>query len=224
MQKILKSSQLFAELDDASLRDIAATALVKKAHAGEMIFNDGEAAHSFYIVASGKVKVFKLSPDGKEQILMLAQPGDTFAEAAMFAGVEYPASAEALETSELVAINRDRFAGLLARSPELALNLIARLAWLLRQMTRLIEGLSLSDVTTRLARYLCALRVEGGDGQSEIHLEEKKGILAAQLGTIPETLSRSFAKLTKDGLIRVDGPRILILNAKRLQELAESGR
>lgn len=222
MHEILKSAQLFSALDDAALRDVAATASMRKVEAGEMILDEGATAHSFYIVASGKVKVFKLSPDGKEQILLLAQPGDTFAEAAMFAGGEYPASAQALDVSELVVINRERFVGLLARNPELALSLIARLAGLLRQMTRLIEGLSLSDVTTRLARYLCALRSGSDDDRTEIHLEEKKGILAAQLGTIPETLSRSFAKLTKDGLIHVDGPRIRILDSKRLQELAES--
>ena len=221
MREILKSSQLFAALDDGALREVEATASRKKVDAGEMILDEGAAAHSFYIVASGKVKVFKMSPDGKEQILLLAQPGDTFAEAAMFAGGEYPASAQALDPSELIVINRERFVGLLSRNPELALNLIARLAGLLRQLTRLIEGLSLSDVTTRLARYLCALCDEADRDGGEIYLEEKKGILAAQLGTIPETLSRSFAKLTKDGLIQVDGARIRLLDTKRLQELAE---
>jgi len=223
MQDILKSSQLFAELDDAAVDAVVAITTRRQANAGEVIFTEGTPAHAFYIVASGKVKIYKLSPEGKEQILLLAQPGDSFAEAAMFTGGEYPASAEALESSGLLAINRARFVALLARNPELALNLIARLAGLLRHMTRLVEGLSLSDVTTRLARYLCALCSETGRGEQQaIHLEEKKNILAAQLGTIPETLSRSFAKLARDGLIRVDGARITILNLRRLQELAES--
>lgn len=223
MRDVLKSSQLFAELDAAAVDAVAAITTRKQTNAGEVIFTEGAPAQTFYIVASGKVKIYKLSPDGKEQILLLAQPGDTFAEAAMFAGGEYPASAEALEPSELLAINRDRFVALLARNPELALNLIARLSGLLRHMTRLVEGLSLSDVTTRLARYLCALCSETGHGEQQaIHLEEKKTVLAAQLGTIPETLSRSFAKLAKDGLIHVDGARITILDPRRLQELAEA--
>jgi CRP-like cAMP-binding protein len=225
MYRRLKTARLFAELDDDALREISAAASPGKAAPGEMIFNDGEPAESFYIVTSGKVKVYKLSPEGKEQILMIAQPGDTFAEAAMFAGGEFPASAEALEPTELIVINRARFAGLLQHRPDVAMNLIARLAGLLRQMTRLIEALSLSDVNTRLARYLTTFRdIDSGRQLTEIHLMEKKTVLASQLGTIPETLSRAFAKLSKDGVIRVDGPNITVVDPKRLEELANPGQ
>jgi CRP-like cAMP-binding protein len=224
LHEVLKSARLFAELDEAALREIAATASRHMAAADEVLFNDGEPARCFYIVASGKVKVFKLSPEGKEQILLIAQPGDTFAEAAMFAGGEYPASAQTLEASELAAVDRGRFVGLLERNPELALNLIARLSGLLRRLTHLIEELSLSDVTTRLAHYLCThLDETGGSHIAGIHLEEKKAVLASQLGTIPETLSRSFARLSREGIIRVDGPNITVLDPQRLEDLADSG-
>jgi CRP/FNR family transcriptional regulator len=190
-----------------------------------MIFMEGEPAQSFFIVGSGKVKVFKLSSEGKEQVLMIAQPGDSFAEAALFSGRKFPASSQSLEESELVVIDRARFVKLLGANPDLAVNLIGRLSELLRLMTRLVEGLSLSDVATRLAQFLCSFRNEAtGDMPPEILLSTKKSLLASQLGTIPETLSRSLAKLTKDGLISVSGPTIRILDPDRLQRLADSGQ
>lgn len=223
MRQILKISELFSQLDDKALDEIASAALTRKAARGEMLFYEGDTAHSFFIVGSGKVKVFKLSPEGKEQILMIAQPGDSVAEAALFAGGAYPASAQSMENSELLAINREKFVALLGRNPDLAVNLIARLSGLLRQMTRLVEGLSLTDVTTRLAHYLNSQRDPAtGKQLTEIILPEKKTVLAAQLGTIPETLSRSLAKLVRDGVIAVDGPRITVLNLSALRAYTDS--
>jgi CRP/FNR family transcriptional regulator len=222
-REILKLTPLFSQLDDKGLEDIGSAAMVRKVAAGEMIFHEGEEARSFFIVSKGKVKVFKLSPEGKEQILMIAKPGDSFAEAAMFAGGEYPASAQSLAKSELVAIDRTRFVALLDKNPELALALIARLSELLRKMTMLVEGLSLSDVNTRLARYILTYGdEETGAMPGKIILREKKTVLASLLGTIPETLSRAFAKLVKDGVIEVNGPNINILDPQKLRRLAEN--
>ncbi|MCP4686214.1 MAG: Crp/Fnr family transcriptional regulator [bacterium] len=222
MRQILKISELFSQLDDSALDEIASAAVTRKANRGEMLFSEGDPAHSFFIVGSGKVKVFKLSPEGKEQILMIAQTGDSVAEAALFAGGAFPASAQTMENSELLAINREKFVGLLGRNPDLAVNLIARLSGLLRQMTRLVEGLSLTDVTTRLAHYLSSQRESTGQQLVKITLSEKKTTLASQLGTIPETLSRSLAKLVREGVIAVDGPRITILNVAALHAYTES--
>lgn len=223
MHQILKISQLFSQLEDNALEEIASAATTMTVKRNQMIFYEGDPARSFFIVGSGKVKVFKLSPEGKEQILMIAQPGDSFAEAALFTGGVFPASAQAMEKSELVALRREKFVALLGRNPNLAVNLIARLSELLRQMTRLVEGLSLTDVTTRVAHYLSRFRDENtGQQLPEITLAEKKAVLASQLGTIPETLSRSLAKLMRDGIIQVDGPRITILDADRLEALAQS--
>lgn len=225
MKELLKRSRLFSQLDADALDEICSAGVLKKAAADEIIFQEGEPAHSFFVVGRGKVKVFKLSSEGKEQVLMIAQSGDSFAEAALFSGRRFPASAQALEESDLVVFSRARFVDLLGRNPDLAVNLIGRLSELLRLMTRLVEGLSLSDVTTRLARFLCSSRLDAtGEMPSEIMLSIKKSLLASQLGTIPETLSRSFAKLTRDGLISVSGPTIKILDPARLQRLADSGR
>lgn len=221
MLQILKMSHLFSELEDRSLNDIASASSLKSYDTGETLFLEGDPVYSFFIVGSGRVKVFKLSPDGKEQILMIADPGDSFAEAAMFAGGRYPASAAALESSEVLAVNRERFFGILQREPGLALNMIARLSELLRSLTKLVEGLSLTDVTTRLAKHLLDLHPDTEANKITVTLTEKKTILASKLGTIPETLSRSLARLSREKIIVVEGATIRILDRQRLQQLVE---
>jgi len=227
MRRILQESQLFAGLDESGLAEIETATTKRHTARGEMLFYEGDAATSFFVVGSGKVKVFKLSPDGKEQILMIAKPGDTFAEAAIFNDSRYPAGAEAIEDSELLVINRERFLALLGRNPHMAFSLIARLSQLLRKLTALVEGLSLTDVTTRVAHYLLrqaerAAAKKGATGNDiTLTLPEKKAVLASQLGTIPETLSRSLAKLSKEGIIEVDGPRIHVVDIDRLREMME---
>ncbi len=219
----LKQCYLFSELPDPVITQIASAASIKEAGRDEILFSDGEPAHSFFVVGAGRVKVFKLSADGKEQILLIANPGDSFAEAAMFSGGNFPASAQALVDSQLVAISRERFVALVGKSPDLAISIIARLSDLLRKMTRLVEELSLSDVTSRLAHHLCGfVDPKTGTTKRKIMLPETKTTLAAQLGTIPETLSRSLAKLTREGVIKVDGRSIEILDPDRLQQIAHT--
>jgi CRP/FNR family transcriptional regulator, dissimilatory nitrate respiration regulator len=218
---MLARSQLFSHLDEKSLAEISQAASMRSCTRQEIIFHKGDKAHAFYVVVSGKVKIFKLSADGKEQILMIASKGDSFAEAAMFAEGTYPASAQALDDSELIVINREKFVRLLGKNPDLAVSLIARLSELLRKMTSLVEELSLTDVTTRLAHFLCSRAgIETESAGAVITLSEKKTVLASQLGTIPETLSRSFARLTREKLISIDGPRIKILDPAKLRDLA----
>jgi len=222
MQNILRMSQLFSAIDDQSAKEIIAASSLIKASPNQMIFTEGDHATGCFIVARGKIKLFKLSSEGKEQILMIAKPGDTFAEAALFAGGKYPASAQTLEATELLVINREKFVGLIRRDPNLALNLIARMAQLLHKLTQLVEGLSLSDVTARLARRLMQLLQANGENADTISLSEKKVVLAAEIGTIPETLSRSLARLTKDKIIAVDGSEIKVLDLARLRQIAQS--
>jgi CRP/FNR family transcriptional regulator len=223
MRETLAISQLFSGLDDGALERVASAAGMKHTTRGEMLFYEGDVAEAFFIVGEGKVKVFKMSPDGKEQILMIAEAGDSVAEAALFADRRYPASAQVLEDGQLVVINRERFVGLLGKHPELAVNLIGRLSHLLRNLTKLVEGLSLADVTTRVAHYLSTHMPDNNGEPCTITLTEKKATLASQLGTIPETLSRSFARLTKQKVIKIDGSNITILDPDRLQEIAAGG-
>ncbi len=222
MRQIFKISQLFSQLDESTLAELEQASSIKHATRGELLFYEGDPATSFFVVGTGKVKVFKLSAEGKEQILLIAGPGDSFAEAAMFTGRKFPASAQALEDSELLVVNRNRFIAVLERNPAIALNMIAEFSVLLHKLTRLVGELSLTDVTTRLAYYLLDRIDEHGEASAPVilTLSDKKTVLASLLGTIPETLSRSFQKLTRDGAIKVDGAKIEIINTEKLREMA----
>lgn len=223
MKNILQKSKLFAGFDGKSLEEVVSASSIKKVTKGETIFYEKDPAVAFFIVGEGKIKIFKLSPDGKEQILMIAKEGETFAEAALFGEGFFPASAQAMEDSQLLVIHRDHFLSLVKKNPNIALSLIARLSELLHKLNRLVEELSLTDITTRLALYLINIIEERKLTQEPIviRLAEKKTILASQLGTIPETLSRSLAKLSKENIIKVDGSNIEIKDLDRLFNIAE---
>jgi CRP-like cAMP-binding protein len=219
----LKYVMLFAGLDEKGRESVARLAVERKTPAGRIVIRDGDPADGFYVVLDGKVKVYKLSPDGRQQILHVFGPGQAFAEAAMFAGETFPAFAETLAESRLAFFPRDRFLKGLGENPALAFGLIASLARLCRQLTGLVEQISLTDVTGRLARYLTDLaRRKGVDVEkgASVRLDIPKGELASQLGTVPETLSRALARLAAADLIAVDGKVITFRKAAKLEALA----
>lgn len=188
---------------------------------GDILFAQGEVASGFYIIASGRVKIYKLSPDGKERILHIVLPVSTFAEAAIFGDGRYPAFAETLEASTLIYFPKDDFLDLLYGHSQIAINMIGGLSKFLRQFTSQIEDLTFRDVPARLARYLADL---GGDEEASITLPISKSQLASNLGTVSETLSRTFRKLSDEEIIRVQGRIIEILDVDRLLDLADSYR
>jgi len=128
LPKSLKHVMLFAGLDDRARESVARLATDRRTPAGYLIFREGEAAEGFYVVLEGRVKVYKLSPDGRQQILHVFGPGQAFAEAAMFAGETFPAFAETMEESRLAFFPRDRFLKGLSENPAMAAGLIASLA------------------------------------------------------------------------------------------------
>ncbi|MEE9442599.1 MAG: Crp/Fnr family transcriptional regulator [candidate division Zixibacteria bacterium] len=221
MQKALKDSILFSGIDAEELKLVEETGVKIKAAKGTFLFFQGDPGKKFYLVLSGKIKVHKNSPDGKEQILLMASPGDTFGEAALFARKNYPANAEAIEDSTLMSFSRDKFLKLINEHPALAINMIARLSSLLHHLSRLVQQLSLEDISTRLAGYLLEFMPDYKPGEKpKITLAEKKMTLASILGTIPETLSRAFAKLTKIKVIEVSGQEITVNDPAQLEEIA----
>jgi len=189
---------------------------------GENIFAEGEEANGFYVVITGRVKIFKLSPDGKEQILHFFGPGEPFGEVPVFAGQHFPASAEAMEESRVFFFPRKSFVDLIKRNPSLALNMLAILSKRLRRFAALIDDLSLKEVPGRLAAYLLYLS-DQDRGVEVLELTVTKAQLASLLGTIPETLSRILGRLSTQGLIETDGRRIRIMDREALRDLAESG-
>jgi len=188
--------------------------------AGEMIFGEGETAKAFYIVLSGRVQIYKISPEGKEMILHLFGPGDMFAEVPIFSGIpKYPANALCMDASEILSVQGDGFKQLVEKHPNIALSMISVFAKRLHEFSELIEDLSLRTVDSRLAKYL--LSVSENSPEKAVIMIHKK-TLAAILGTIPETLSRTFKKLSKDGLVEVKNNRISILDRKSLTKLANT--
>ena len=216
-QEILKRCRMFADLPTEGLDQLGRLAHVRRHERGTLLFSAGEEAEGFYVVASGRVKIYKLSAEGKERILHIVHPGDTFAEAAIFGDGRYPAFAETLVASELVFLPGREFLDLLHMHSEIAVNMIAALSRFLRQFTHQIEELTFKEVPARLAGYL--LKLEESQGVCELPVSKSQ--LASNLGTVSETLSRSLRKLADEGLIRVDGRKVRILDRELLEEMAE---
>lgn len=220
---IINKMPAFNGLSENQLSEIQRIAVDRRTNKGEMIFFEGDEGDGFYVIVEGQVKVFKLSPDGKEQILHIFGPGDPVGEVAVFAGHSFPANAEAIAAARLLFFPRTAFLGLISANPSLALKMLAVLSMRLRQFTIQVENLSLKEVPGRLASYLIVLSEEQKDAQT-VTLPISKGQLASLLGTIPETLSRIFAKMSAQGLIDVQGRRIRLLNRLGLEEISEQGR
>jgi CRP/FNR family transcriptional regulator len=218
------SFPLFAGLPADQHRALAGIAIERSFDKGETIFLEGGEAVGFYIVVSGRVKIYKLSMEGKEQILQVFGPGEPFAEAVVFAGQRFPAHAEALDAMTALFFPRREFIDLVTRHSSLALNLLAELSRRLHRFANLIEELSLKEVPGRLAAHLLYLSERQGDSDDLI-LELPKGQLAALLGTIPETLSRIIARMVREGLIESrDTRQVRILDRASLEELARGER
>ena len=216
----ISSIPLFKGLPKVELEDLSMIVEDLSVVRGEIIFSEGDEGTGFYVIISGKVKIFKVSWEGKEQTLHIFGPGEPFGEVPVFGGQQFPANAEALEKGRIFFFPREDFSGLIKKNPELALNLLAVLSKRLRRFTSLIEGLSLKEVPGRLAAYLLSLSESRG-GAMELELEFSKGQLASILGTIPETLSRILGRMSNKGLIESHGPRIRLLDLQGLQELSE---
>jgi CRP/FNR family transcriptional regulator, dissimilatory nitrate respiration regulator len=211
---------LFEGLPADQHRDLASIALIKSFQRGQTIFSEGEPGTGFYVVLSGKVKIYKLSAEGKEQILHIFGGGEPFGEVPVFEGRPFPAHAVALEESQCLFFPRQAFVDLIGKNPSLSLNMLAVLSRRLRRFTVLVDDLSLKEVPGRLAAHLLYLS-DRNAGADDLELDVPKGQLAGMLGTIPETLSRILTKMVKQGLIESDGPRIRIVDREELTELAE---
>lgn len=220
---VISGSQLFSGLPDEYLIQIASIATEREVKRGETIFNEGDDSKGFYLIISGQIKVYKLSTDGKEQILHIFSDGEPFGEVPVFSGQKYPATAQAIAKSKLLFIQRNAFVGLIEGNISLALNMLAVLSKRLSHFSMQIENLSLKEVPGRLASYLIYLSAES-DNKSRVLLNISKGQLASLLGTIPETLSRIFLKMSKQKMIAVNGREIDILNKQAMTDLAEHGK
>lgn len=209
---------LFEGLERPVLDALVARAHLRNCPAGTTIFVEGEAADGLYIVDEGWVRVFRTSPQGREQVLQFVGPGEAFNPIGAFSSRPSPATAVALEHSQVVVIPRDSIRAMLQERPDFAMRLLENMSDRLTYLVGLVADLSLRPVTGRLARLLLD---SAGDGvlrrQSWLTLAE----LASRLGTVPDVIQRVVTRLQADGVLDVTRREIRILDRERLEELAE---
>lgn len=219
VSEVLRKAPLFADLPPEDLSRIRGISVLRRCARRETLFREGDRADGFFVVASGRVKVFKLSADGKEQVLHILEPGDSFAEATIFEEGRFPANAEALGDSDLLFLPKRPFIELLEKNPKMALRMLGSLSKWLKRMTDLVENLALRDVEARLVFFVSEEMKGRGvplrDG-AEYEIPVGKNVLASRLGTAPETFSRTLKKLQEEGKIRVRGNQIRILKSDSL--------
>jgi CRP/FNR family transcriptional regulator, dissimilatory nitrate respiration regulator len=219
--EILQQASLFSGLDDATVLEVVRRGRLRLFAPEQTIFMQGDLARGLHVIVHGRVKVFKSSPQGREQTLMIMGPGEPVGEVAALAGDAYPAGAQTLESTETFYIPRDAFIELIRSQPEVALRLLSALSARLRAFASLIEDLSLKGVTERVAVQLLSI-APGCPGEQTVELDISKTELAAAVGTVPETLSRAFQQLTRAGAIETKGRRVVIKDRALLQRLAQT--
>ncbi len=221
LRLILQTMPLFEGLDAPLLAELTSRGRRRRFDVNQTVFVEGDKAEGLYVVLRGRVKVFKLSPRGREQTLKIMGPGEPIGEVAVLSGEEYPASAETIEPSEAFYIPRQAFLDLVGRDPEVAMRLLSALSARLRSFASLIEDLSLKDVSERLAAYLLSLAT-GGEPTEIVDLDMSKSQLSAAVGTVPETLSRAFQQLARTGAVETSGRKVRIKDRALLERMARS--
>lgn len=216
----LRSCQLFTGLPLQDLENIAAVTTVKMIEKGAYLFREGDSAQGFYIVQNGAVNVHRVSAAGKEQVIHVFRVGDSFAEVALATDKGYPADARALEASQVLLVQKAGILALLTRQPELALRMLGSMSSHLRVLVGQLEDLTLKDVETRLANWLVKRCPNpASDRPVKIELTMTKRVLAAELGTVSETFSRTLAKFREQKFVIVKGKTVTVLSPANLQAL-----
>jgi CRP/FNR family transcriptional regulator, dissimilatory nitrate respiration regulator len=216
----LRGSQLFSGLPEADLAAIAGLVRVKSLEKDAYLFHEGEAAEGFYVVQRGAINVHRVSATGKEQVIYVFRAGESLAEAALASPTGYPANARAVETSSVLLVPKTEFLALVAKRPDLAMRMLGSMSQHLRVLVGLLDDLTLKDVETRLANWLVKRCPAGRrDGVVTIKLGGTKRVLAAELSTTAETLSRTFARFREAGLIDVRGATVTVKKPEELTVL-----
>jgi CRP/FNR family transcriptional regulator len=210
---VLRKTALFASLTENEIQALAGRASKKTLQRGELLFAEGDSCKGLFLVASGKIRIFKLSPAGREQVLAIEGPGSSFAELPVFDGGNYPAAASASEDSELVFVSRKDFQNFCREHPDVALKVIAVVGSRLRRLVGIIEELSFTTVRQRLIVLILQLAEAGGTPSKDgIRLELTKSHqdFAAELGTVRELVSRNLSRLQAEGFLEVEGRKLVV--------------
>jgi len=218
----LRGCQLFAGLPPSDLENIAAVTVIKTLSKGDYLFREGDPAVGLYIVQRGALNVHRVNAAGKEQIIHIFRAGESFAEVALASEKGYPADACALESSQVLLVQKDGMLALVRRQPDLALRMLGAMSGHLRVLVGQLEDLTLKDVETRLANWLVK-RCPNPQSQQAVRIELPltKRVLAAELGTVSETFSRTLAKFREQKLLTVKGKTVTILSPALLNALLQ---
>ncbi|MDR3745586.1 MAG: Crp/Fnr family transcriptional regulator [Acidobacteriaceae bacterium] len=222
LASVLEKTALLSSLTTAELKLLAARTVRKHFHSGELLFSESEPCHGLHIIARGKVRIFKTSASGREQVLAINTPGESVAELPVFDGGAYPASAMAIEETEIAFISRRDFQAHCMEHPEVALKVLATVGARLRRLVGIIEELSFTTIRQRLIAMLVRLAESEGKQTErgiEFLLPSSHQELANQLGTVRELISRNLARLQAEGLLEVDARQIVVKDSKGLNAL-----
>ena len=220
----LKRTRLFERLDDNPVRLLAERAFERRFQKDEVLFVGGEEARGLYVIVEGAVRAFRVSLDGREQVIHVERAGATIAEVPVFDDGTYPSTAAAEEPTVTLFIDKRDVLRLCLEHPEIALAAIRVLAGRLRRCAELVEALSLREVGQRLARFLVAEARRNGtrtNGGTSINLTQTNQQIAARIGSVRDVVSRAFSRLQSDGLIMVEDRKLTIPDMSALAAFAE---
>lgn len=216
----LKKTFLFESLSPEELKEISSFCKLSTPRKKTLLFSEGDKAEGFFVLSKGKVAVFKMSEEGKEQILHIVDPFQSFAEAAVFSRQSYPASARTLSDSTIIHIPKKHFFQLLRDKPDITPKILHSMSIWLKRLVDVIEDLSTKDVESRFLRYLDGRMAEKGykrEGGIELLLDVEKSVIASKINVTPETFSRMLKRLVDKGVLEVKGNRIKLLKPELLK-------
>jgi len=219
----LRRSRMFADLGTEDIEAVADGCSTRVLRKGEMLFHEGDKSEGFYVIQTGSISVYRLTPDGREQIICVFRAPESFAEVTLATVESYPANAVALESSQIILVQKARFRELIQRKPELSLHMLASMSLHLKHLVQSLQDIKGRQIEFRLADWLITKSPGGANGgPSTFELPVSKKNLAGQLGVTSETLSRTFARFRREGLLTVDRGTISIVNEAGLRAYAES--
>ena len=225
IEKLLRKAPLFASLSDDEMTALRRRVSSKKYDRGETLFSEGDPCRGLFVVGRGKIRIFKVSASGREQILSMEGPGSSIAELPVFDGGNYPASATASEESEVLFISRKDFQDFCREHPEVGLKVIAVVGSRLRRLVGIIEDLSFTTVRQRLIGLIVRLAQTSSTRTSDgvqVELNKTQQDLAAELGTVRELVSRNLGRLQAEGYLEVNGRTIIVKDLSGLTRELES--
>ncbi len=219
-QQAMRSNHLFMDIDQQDFETIVQGTSARKLFTGETLFSQQQPASEFFMLVEGKIKITLLSSEGTEKVVDIIKPGNTFAEAIIFNGMQgYPVNSKALSEATVLRINAENYIQVLSNSPKACLKVMGRLSIRLHWLVNEIDRLSLHNASYRLICYLLEDVPEGSTEKIQIKLGAPKRIIASRISITPETFSRTLKSLSKDGFIKVHDDYVVLNNPSKLREM-----